>query len=172
MSNSGEHEMDIVDLIKSDHDELAELFDHLAEVARDDRRTTGAESLRACAHLVVAAHVHARAEERVLYEALRTAGGHLKAFALAGPHEHENLDITLDKLLLHRASEELVVIARVARDLFEMHAREEEEIDILPLILTELAPEDREALARDMVAEKARIRPQIARMVALPARAA
>ena len=164
--------MDIVDLIKRDHDEVADLFDHLADVARDDRRTTGAEALRACAHLVVAAHVHARAEERVLYEALRTCGGPLKGFALAGPHEHEILDVTLDKLLLHRPSEELVVIARVARDLFEMHAHEEEEAEILPLIRQELALEDREALARDMVAEKARIRPQIARMVALPARAA
>lgn len=162
--------MDIVDLIRRDHDDVAELFAHVAEIARDDRRTSGA--VRACAQLVVAARVHARAEERVLYEVLRTHGGPLKAFALAGPHEHETLDITLDKLLLHRPSEELEVIVRVARDLFEMHARDEEEADVLPLITEALTADERAALARDMAAEKARIRPQIARMVALPARAA
>jgi hypothetical protein len=162
--------MDIVDLIRRDHDEVAELFVHLAEVAGDDRRTSGA--VRTCAQLVVAARVHSRAEERIVYEVLKTHGGPLKAFALAGPHEHETLDITLDKLLLHRPSEELEVIVRVAHDLFEMHAREEEEPDILPLIAEALSPEERLALARDFAAEKARIRPQIARMVALPARAA
>jgi hypothetical protein len=163
--------MNIVEVIRRDHDELAQMFEELAQVARDDRRR-GSGGVRLCSRLVVAARVHARAEERVVYEVLRTCPGPLKAFALAGPHEHEMLDITLDKLLLHRPSEELVVIARVARDLFEMHAHDEEEADILPLILTEMSAEDREALARDMVAEKARIRPQIARTVALPARAA
>jgi hypothetical protein len=162
--------LDIIDLIRRDHDEVAELFSHLAEVARDDRRTSGA--VRVCAQLVVAVRVHARAEERVLYETLRTHGGPLKAFALAGPHEHENLDITLDKLLLHRPGEELEVIARVAHDLFEMHARDEEEADILPLMREALTPEELAALGRDLAAEKARIRPQIARLVALPARAA
>jgi hypothetical protein len=162
--------MDIIDVIKRDHDEVATLFEQLAEIARDDRRTSGA--LRACAHLVVAVRVHMRAEERVLYEVLLTHGGPLKAFALAGPHEHEMLDITLDKVLLHRPSDELEVIARVARDLFEMHARDEEEADVLPIVARELGAEELIALGRDFLAEKARIRPQIARMVALPARAA
>ncbi len=162
--------MDIIDLIHRDHDEVAELFEHLAQVARDDRRSTTA--VRTCAQLVVAARVHMRAEERVLYEALMTCGGPLKAFALAGPHQHETLEITLDKLLVHRPSEELEVIVRVARDLFVMHSRDEEEADILPLVRQALSSDELIALARDLAAEKARIRPQIARMVALPARAA
>lgn len=157
-------------MIRRDHDEVSELFDHLAEVARDDRRTSGA--VRTCTQLVVVARVHTRAEERVVYELLKTCGGPLKAFALAGPHEHEMLDITLDKLLVQRPSEELEVIVRVAHDLFTMHARDEEEAEVLPLMKQMLSAEDLVALARDLAAEKARIRPQIARMVALPARAA
>src|SRR5437764_598721 len=125
--------MDIVDLIRRDHDEISELFERVSELARDDRRSSGA--VRACAQLIVAAHVHSRAEERVLYEVLKTCDGPLKAFALAGPHEHETFDITLDKLLVHRPSEELEVIVRVAHDLFVMHARDEEETDILPLVV-------------------------------------
>lgn len=162
--------MDVVELIRRDHDELAQMFDELAEIARDDRRGNGA--VRLCSRLVVAAKLHARAEERVFYEVLRTCPGPLKAFALAGPHEHEMLDITLDKLLLQRPSEELGVIVRVARDLFAMHARDEEETDLLPLVATALSPEVLRALGRDLIAEKVRLRPQIERMVPVPARAA
>lgn len=162
--------MDIVELIRRDHDELAQMFDELAEIARDDRRGSGA--VRLCSRLVVAAKLHTRAEERIVYEVLRTCPGPLKAFALAGPHEHEMLDITLDKLLVQRPSEELGVIVRVAHDLFEMHARDEEEADILPLVEQMLSIDERRALGRDLIAEKLRIRPQIERMVAVPARAA
>src|SRR5262249_25522989 len=140
------------------------LFAELALVARDDRRGGGA-AVRLCGRLVVAARVHARAEERVLYEALRTCPGPLKAFALAGPHEHETLEITLDKLLVQRPSEELEVIVRVARDLFAMHAHDEEEADILPLVRDAFTGEELIALAHDHAVEKARIRPQIERFV-------
>ncbi len=162
--------MDIVELICRDHDELAAMFDELAQVARDDRRGNGA--VRLCGRLVATARVHSRAEERVFYEVLRTCPGPLKAFALAGPHVHETLDITLDKLLVQRPSEELDVIVRVARDLFAMHARDEEEGDLLPLVRAALTEEELAGLARDYGAEKARIRPQIERLVAVPARAA
>lgn len=162
--------MDVVDLIKRDHDEISQMFDHISEIARDDRRS--ANGVRLCARLVVAARVHSRAEERVLYEALKTYGGPLKAFALGGPHEHETLEITLDKLLVQRPCEELVVIVRVARDLFEMHAREEEEAEILPLVRQTLSAEELVALGRDLADEKARLRPQITRLAAMPARAA
>lgn len=162
--------MTIVDLIKREHDEVADLFDHLLVLARHDRHA--AEAGRIAARLVGLARIHSRAEERVFYEALRTHS-QLKAFALAGPHEHENLDTTLDKLLVRDpGDEEYQVIVKVAHDLFEMHARDEEEADILPLALQLLTAEELTALAGDMQAEEARIRPQILRQVGSPARAA
>ena len=162
--------MTIVDLIKREHDEVADLFDHLVVLARDDRHA--AEAARVAARLVGLVRVHSRAEERVFYEALRTHS-QLKAFALAGPHEHENLDTTLDKLLVRRpGDEEYQVIVKVAHDLFEMHARDEEEADILPLTIELLSAEELTTLATDMLAEEARIRPQILRLVGTPARAA
>lgn len=158
--------MTIVDLIKRDHDDIAELFVQLAVLAHDDRRRD--EPVRAAARLVVAIRTHAFAEERVLYQALEAKTGALKAFALAGPHEHETLDITIDKLLARRPGDEFQVIVRVARDLFEMHARDEEEADVLPRLLVELSADELVTLADDMIAEKARLRPHISRLVGTP----
>src|SRR5215204_3673632 len=108
--------MDIIALIKRDHDEVADLFDHLVVLARADRHSD--EAARIAARLVAVSRIHARAEERVVYETLRSASAKLKWFALAGPHEHENLDTTLDKLLLRRSGDdEYRVIVKVARDL-------------------------------------------------------
>jgi len=163
--------MTIIDLIKREHDEVADLFDHLVVLARDHRRS--AEAVRIAARLVAQVRVHSRAEERVVYEMLKTASPQLKAFALAGPHEHENLDTTLDKLLVRRSGDdEYQVIVKVARDLFEMHARDEEEADILPVMAQELSPQELVSLANDMRSEEARIRPQILRLVGMPAAAA
>lgn len=163
--------MTIVELIKREHDEVADLFDHLVVLARDDRRID--EAARVATRLVAGIRVHSRAEERVVYEVLRTASAPLKAFALAGPHEHENLDTTLDKLLVRRAGDdEYRVIVKVARDLFESHARDEEEADILPLMMSTLSENELRTLAADMLAEEARIRPAVMRLVGMPARAA
>ena len=162
--------MTIVQLLKRDHDDLADLFDQLAGHARDDR--TRREAAPTAARLVALAKIHARAEERVVYEVMKTAGTRLKAFALAGPHEHETLDITLDKLLVQRPGEEYEVIVKVGRDLFEMHARDEEEVEMLPMLEAAFTSQELITLADDLLAEQARLRPQILRMIGIPARAA
>src|SRR5690606_9462670 len=105
--------MTIVELIKRDHDEVIDLFDHLAVLARDGRRAD--EAARVAARPVAAVRIHSCAEERVLYEVMRTASARLKAFALAGPHQHESVDTTLDKLLVRRpGDDEYRVIVKVA----------------------------------------------------------
>ena len=163
--------MTVIDLIRREHDEVADLFDHLFVLSRDQRRRD--EASRIAARLVALVRIHSRAEERVFYEALRTKSAPLKSFALAGPHEHEVLETTLDKLLVRRpGDDEYPVIVRVARDLFEMHARDEEEADILPVVAAELTAEELESLAADLLAEEARIRPHVLRLVGMPARAA
>jgi hypothetical protein len=163
--------MTIVELIKRDHDDVADLFDHLAVLARDGRTADAAAHV--AARLVAAVRIHSMAEERVVYEALLHGPPSLRAFALAGPHEHEDLDTTLEKLLVHPAGdEEYTVLVKVARDLFEMHARDEEEGEILPA-MQELLPEaELWALATAMLAEQAHVRPQVLRICGMPARAA
>lgn len=163
--------MSIVDHIKREHDEIVELFDRLAALARDPRKAD--EAIRTTARLVAQVRVHSRAEERVFYAALHAYSGPLKAFALAAPHEHENVDTTLDKLLDHRpGNDEYEMIVKVARDLFVMHARDEEEIDVLPLAGKTLTAKELTRLASDMRAEETRIRPAILRLVGIPAQAA
>lgn len=159
--------MTVIELIKREHDEVADLFDHLVVLARDARRLD--EAARIAARLVAVVRIHAMAEERVVYEALRTGPPALRAFALAGPHEHENLDTTLDKLLVRRAGEEEYgVIVKVARELFDMHARDEEEAEILPLMQQVMSEEELRTLAQDMIAEEARVRPQVLRICGMP----
>jgi hypothetical protein len=83
------------------------------------------------------------------------------------------LETTLDKLLVRRpGDDEYPVIVRVAHDLFVMHARDEEEAVVLPVVDQELTADELESLAADMLAEQARIRPQVLRLVGMPARAA
>lgn len=159
--------MTIIEIIKREHDEVTDLFDHLVVLACDARRQ--GEAARIAARLVAVVRIHAMAEERVVYEALRTGPPELRAFALGGPHAHENLDTTLDKLLVRRAGEEEYgVIVKVARDLFEMHARDEEEAEVLPLMQQVLSEDELRSLGHDMLAEEARVRPQVLRICGMP----
>lgn len=156
----------ICELIRREHDEVVDLFDRLVVLSRDGRHLE--ECARVAARLVAVVRIHARAEERVVYEVLRTHDP-VKGFALAGPHVHENIDSTLDKLLVRApGDDDFPIIVKVARDLFDMHARDEEEAEILPLMEQLLTRDELRTLATDMQAESARIRPQVLRMVGFP----
>jgi hypothetical protein len=163
--------MTIVELIQRDHDEVADLFDHLVVLARDGRRAE--EAVRIASRLVAVVRVHGRAEEVVLYGALRTRVPALATFGLAGPHEHEKLEGALATLIARPAGNEAYgVIVKDARDLFEQHARVEEEGEILPLVVASLSEVELCTLGAEMQAEQARVRPEVLRLVGLPARAA
>jgi len=64
------------------------------------------------------------------------------------------------------------VIVRVARDQFDVHARDDEEGVILPAMTRTMSARQLARLARDMLEEEARIRPYILRLVGIPASAA
>lgn len=163
--------MTVIELIQREHDEIADLFDHLVVLARDHRRVD--EATRVAARLAAVVRIHSRTEERTLYETLRTRDPALRAAAYRGPHEHELLDMTLDKLLVRRAGDDdYRAIVSVARGLFEHHARDTEEREILPLVAASLSEDELRTLATDMLADQARIRPQVLRLVGMPAQAA
>jgi hypothetical protein len=160
--------MDIFKCIKADHDEAADLFAALADLAADDQRTS--DAMRIAVRLVIALKIHARAEERVVYPAMRSGGPRLVAFAREGHYEHGALDMLLDRLIAQRPGAELVAILKVARDQFEHHARHEEEAVILPLLAEQLTPTESLSLAHDFIHERRRIRPSIERLVGPAAR--
>lgn len=160
--------MDIIELIKADHAEITQLISQLDGMAADDLRA--GEAMRLAVRIAVTIKIHAKAEERVFYEAIHTASPQLRELALEAPYEHQALDMIVDKLVLHRPGAELKAILHVCTGLFEHHARETEERVMLPAAAQVLAQAERVRLGRDMIAEKARIRPQVERLVGPPAR--
>jgi hemerythrin superfamily protein len=160
--------MDIIKAIKADHDEVAELFEQLAHLAGDDQRTS--DAMRTAVRLAIAVKIHAHAEERVVYDAMRDRDPRLAAFSREGRYEHSALDMLLDRLIAQRPGPELVAILKVARDQFEHHARHEEEAVILPLLVDDPTPTESLSLAHDFIHERRRIRPSIERLVGPAAR--
>ena len=160
--------MDIIEVITADHDETARLIEELEHLAADDSRTS--EAMRIAARLAVGLKTHAKAEERILYESMRTATPQLSELALEGPYEHQALDLMLDKLAVHRPGPELRAILHVLKAQFEHHARIEEEQIMLPAVRLAFLDEERAQLARDFLDVKQRLQPQIERLVGAPAR--
>lgn len=160
--------MNIIECIKADHDEAAELFDGLAQLAPDDRRTS--DAMRTAVRLAIAIKIHAHAEERVVYQAMKQGDPRLAVFAREGHHEHGALDMLLDRLIAQRPGPELFAILKVARDQFVHHARHEEEEVVLPLLAAQLTPTEGLSLAHDFLHERRRIRPAIERFVGPAAR--
>jgi hypothetical protein len=160
--------MDIIETITADHDDTARLIETLDRIAGDDARTS--EAMRLAFKLAVGLKTHAKAEERVLYEAMRSSTARLAEFALEGPYEHQVLDLMLDKLVVHRPGPELRAIVHVIRAQFEHHAREDEERVVLPAFRAAFSEEERAQLAHDFLDAKRRVQPQIERLVGAPAR--
>jgi len=160
--------MDIIQIITTDHDEAAKLIDELEQLVADDARTS--EAMRLAVRLAVVLKTHAKAEERVLYEAMRTATPQLAALALEGPYEHQVLDLMLDKLAVHRPGPELRAILHVIKAQFEHHARHEEEHVVLPAVRAAFGDAELAQLAYDYLDVKQRMQPQIERLVGAPAR--
>lgn len=155
--------MDIIEAIKADHDEVANLIEQLEPLAADDARTS--EAMRLVVRLAVAVRTHAKAEEKVLYEAMRTSTQELADLALEGPYEHQAIDLMLDKLLLQRPGRELRAILKVIKEQFGHHARNEEENQVLPAVARAFLDDERIQLGADFEAEKLRLKPQIERLV-------
>lgn len=160
--------MDIIDVIRSDHDAAMELFDKLDPIAADDARTS--EAMRIAVQLAVTIKTHAKCEEKVLYEVMRTASLELGELALEGPYEHQAMDLLLDKLLLHRPGRDFRAVLRVAREMFTHHARHVEEARVLPAIARVLTLEERVQLGQDLLLAKRRTQPHVERLVGPPAR--
>lgn len=160
--------MDIIALVTADHDEVFAQIEQLEILVADDSRSS--DAMRLAVKLAVTVKTHAKAEERVLYDAMRTSTDQLRERALEGPYAHQALDMMLDKLVLHRPGPELRAILKVCKGLFQQHARDEEEGAVLPALAAALPASQREQLGQAMHAEKLRLRPQIERLVGPAAR--
>lgn len=154
--------MDILDMIRDDHDAA------LAAIAKLDKLAEGgaAQTLRAeLRQLVVDVRLHAKSEEAALYEALEVSRKDLRDFSLEGTNEHECLDLMLEKLLTTPPGKdgELKAVLKVCKDLIEHHGKQEEEQELFPKLRKVFSKDELMAMASVMQAEKERLRPRIER---------
>lgn len=160
--------MDLLERLTADHDEAAALIGQLAPLAADDAQATEATHL--VMRLAVLLETHARAEEHVLHERMRTASPELARRALEGAYEHQALEHLISRLVVHRPGPELAAILRVIERLFVQHARIGEETELFPLVRVALPADELVRLGHDLATEAQRLRPVIERLVGAPHR--
>lgn len=149
--------MDILEVIKQDHDEAFELIDHLLGLST--RVEAAGEVETGIAELRSLLEIHTRAEEHALYEACEAHPRAIREAVLGGYHEHALMDAMLARLtpIGPGPDGELKAALRVVRDLLQHHGREEEEGRLFPKLRRVFPRAEREAMGREMDAEKARL---------------
>lgn len=151
--------MDILQLIKTDHDEVAEIIDELESLAEADdgeSRARASELTEQVGRLVL---LHSKSEEAALYEACKEKTKKVREFALEGFQEHGLLSLMLDRLKTKTPGPdgEFAAVLAVAKELFENHARVEEEKEAFPKLRRAFNAEAREQMGARMEEEKQRL---------------
>lgn len=149
--------MDILEVMKQDHDEALELIERLLELST--REEAAGEIDVGVAELRSAIETHARAEEHALYEPCERQVKAIREAVLEGYHEHALLDAMLARLTQLSPGDdgELKAALRVVRELLEHHGRVQEEGKLFPRLRRAFPKAEREAMGREMEAEKARL---------------
>jgi len=145
---------DILDTLKQDHDDVAEMLEKLVESKSAAERKSLLTSIK------MALVPHLRAEEKVVYDAvLALRGKEQKEHAEEGYIEHGLGDKMLASLgkMKDAMSPEFSAGAKVLKELVEHHV-EEEENNIWSNVKDNFSGEDRIAMNRKFLAAKTRVR--------------
>ncbi len=145
---------DILDTLKEEHEEVGALLKAMVE-------TTAPAKRKALLSKVKAALVpHARAEEKVVYDAiLALKGKEMKQDGEEGYLEHglaDKMIATLSKIK-NAGSPEFGAAAKVLKELIEHHVKEEER-DIWADVREHFSVEDRQAMNARFLAAKKTVR--------------
>jgi hemerythrin superfamily protein len=149
-----EGEQDILDTLKQEHREVAEMLERLVESESGSERKS---LLNAIASALVP---HLRAEEKIVYDAvLALRGKEQKTHGEEGYIEHNLGDKTLASLLKigNPMSPEFSAAAKVLKELVEHHV-EEEEKSIWSDVGDHFSTEQRLEMNRKFLAAKKRVR--------------
>lgn len=147
-------EMDILDKLKEEHEEAAELLETIAE------SDSGAERKAALKKLKAALIPHLHAEGKVVYDAiLKLKGKEAKIDGYEGHLEHEIAERTLLRLLKiqNAMSPEFSATAKVLKELVEHHVKEEEDA-IWSDVRKNFSADDRMQMNRDFEAAKKKVK--------------
>ena len=155
--------MDILKLIKKDHDEAFETIEKLEKMT--DSPSHNAEKMTQ--EFAIAVLLHAKSEEKGLYEMIESEKEDFKDFTLEGFIEHSLVENTLKRLLSVKpgGNGEFKAALTVTKELLEHHAKEEEEEELFPKIKKNFSAEERDQMGQLMLAAKEKFRPEIEKMI-------
>jgi hemerythrin-like domain-containing protein len=145
---------DILDTLKQDHEDVAEMLEKLVESTSATERKSLLTSIR------TALVPHLRAEERVVYDAvLAMRGKEQQIHGQEGYMEHGLGDKMLTQLgkIKDAMSPEFAAAAKVLKELVEHHV-EEEEKNIWSDVEDNFSEEDRVAMNKKFLAAKKRVK--------------
>ncbi|HEX4114066.1 MAG TPA: hemerythrin domain-containing protein [Stellaceae bacterium] len=153
-SETSEDDGDILDTLKQEHEEVADLLEQLVE-------SESAASRRSLLKQIKAALVpHLRAEEKVVYDAIRALRGKEQQMdAAEGYFEHALGDRMLANLekIDKPNSPEFSAGAKVLKELVEHHVEEEEQ-NVWKDVRENFSDEERIEMNRKFEAAKTRVR--------------
>jgi hemerythrin-like domain-containing protein len=146
--------VDILDTLKSEHDDVKELLEKLAEAQ------TSAQRRKLVLNIKAALVPHTKAEEKVVYDAvIKLRSKEAQQNGYEGYLEHEWAAKTLQRLesIANAASPEHKAAAKVLKELVEHHI-DEEERNVWKDVKENFSDEDRKAMNVKFHAAKKRIR--------------
>ena len=132
--------MDALQLLRSDHDTVRELFQQF-QSAQESGNTSRMAELQTT--IFSELEVHTAIEEEVFYPAARDVGGEAESLVFEGVEEHHVVDVLMEEIRgLDPSDEAWTAKMTVLIENVEHHAEEEEE---------ELFPKLREAFGEDRI---------------------
>jgi len=147
-------DMDILDKLKQEHDEVADLLKKLVD------SQSGSERKKLLRQIKNALVPHLRAEEKVVYDAIAAVKGKdPKINSAEGYLEHSLGDKVLGQLgkISNAMSPEFSASSKVLKELVEHHVQEEER-NVWADVKKNFSSEDRIQMNRDFEAAKKRVK--------------
>jgi hemerythrin-like domain-containing protein len=164
MISGAPSEPDILDTLKHEHEEVAEMLKRLVE------SKSGAARKSLVANIENALLPHIQAEQTVLYDALIAVGDkQIKQDGLEGYLEHELAAATLAQLgtISNAMSPEFGATAKVLKELIEHHVQEEEN-NVWADAKDKFSAEERLSMNQKYLAAKKRVVAPKKNVVAVP----
>ncbi len=151
--------MSILTLIKKDHDEAMRMIKRLEKMAEKPTAATWKQVMT----LVEEVLLHSKAEEKVLYGAMRRKSEDFRDFTLEGEIEHKLLESTLKRLLKVKPGKDgrFKAALSVVKELLEHHGKEEEEKEYFPKIRKAYKAAELQSMGQQFKDLKEELRPSI-----------
>ena len=151
--------MNILDMIKEDHDEAMDMVKRLEKMTEKPSKSTWTLTQ----DLVEEVLVHAKTEEKILYRAMKEKSESFRDFTLEGEIEHKLLESTLLRLLRVKPGKDgkYKAALSVVKELLEHHGKEEEEKELFPKLRKAYKPVELQEMGREFKMLKEEIRPKI-----------